>query len=479
MTNLPTLRAKYGAGIGVELFFAFPDLQDDQRTYLDADSAAGVVSLSANGVNFAVSQYAVIGQPGSLKTEIVQLHAATAPTSTTITLASATSFAHNRGDVIRFIPYNQITPSESTDGVTYTGLSAVPIRADSLETYLQRPSALSTYFYKFQYTNSSLATSSASSDPVPATGLADNTIGAVKARALDELGEVKNDIITDAFLNNCLQEARRAVDQNPAVFRFTFRTKFNTAIGQCVSGAWSVAAPSDLRDRNTYKNILGLRIGKQFRPCIYQDRVRFVQNYLNVAHSTTSQTITSASTSITFASTADFDDSGSLTLAGSAVGVLVSTLSYSGNNRTTNTLSGCVVSLDASVPAGSLASGVDAWQNATFGLPTAYTIDNGMIYFDVAFYAQIDGRHITLDYYQAIQPITTDSQAFDEPFYDLYVSFLKFRIKYKKANGKIDRDSDTDWKDFMEGVGKIIGQETNGQRISFIPDIEGFLSATE
>ena len=121
MSLLPKLRTKYGEPIGVELFFAFPEFQDEQRTYLDADVLAGVSSLTANGINFSDAQYIVIGQPGNLKTEIVKISGT--PTVTAINLATALSFPHNRGDVVKFIPYNQIIPERSTDiGVTYTPL---------------------------------------------------------------------------------------------------------------------------------------------------------------------------------------------------------------------------------------------------------------------------------------------------------------------------------------------------------------------
>src|ERR1035437_8134887 len=136
MTKLPTLITTYGQGIGTELFFSFPELQEEQRTFLDADCIAGATSLTANGINFATTQYIVIGQPGALKTEIVQISGS--PTATSITVG-ATSFPHSRGDIIRFIPYNQITAEWSTDGISFTPISAISIRPDSSETYLGQP----------------------------------------------------------------------------------------------------------------------------------------------------------------------------------------------------------------------------------------------------------------------------------------------------------------------------------------------------
>ncbi|MES2216677.1 MAG: hypothetical protein V4481_05290 [Patescibacteria group bacterium] len=477
MSKLPTLRTRYGENIGVEILCAFPELQDDQRTFLDADASAGDSTLTANGINFSVGQYIMIGQPGALKTEIIRIHASTTPTSTLITLASALKFPHNRGDVVRFIPYNAIWIDVSTDGgSTYSFLATTTIRADSTDTYYQNAAGSSTDYYRIKFENSSDTTFSSYSDGIPATGYADNTIGSVKRRALRELGEEVGDLFKDSDLNDWLQQGRRQMDQMPQVYRFTFRTKFNTIIGQCISGNWTVSAPTDLRDRNTFKNILGIKFGRQNRPCVYQDRVRFNQNYLNVAQSTLNGVVAGGATTITLTSSHDFDDSGSVVVASPSVGGSRVTLTYTANNRSTNVLSGV-----SGVPAiAGFITGLNVWQNANFfGLPTAYTIDAGLIQFDVPFYDQLDGRNIVMDYYSTVPAITTDSQTFDEPFYDEYVSWLKWKIKYKKANGKINRDTDTDYKDWMEGVAKVIAQETNGQQISMIPDIEGFLSAMQ
>ena len=104
---------------------------------------------------------------------------------------------------------------------------------------------------------------------------------------------------------------------------------------------------------------------------------------------------------------------------------------------------------------------MDVWENANFfGLPTAYTIDSGLIKFDVPFYNSLNGRNIIMDYYMTVPTITSDSNVFDEPFWDMYTSFLKWKIAYKKSNGKIDRDSNSDYKDWQEGMGKVIAQET-------------------
>lgn len=475
---LPKFRIQSGEEIGNELLFQFPDLQDNQRTYLDADSLAGATSLSADGVNFADTQYIVIGQAGNLKTEILKINGA--PTSTTITLLSAAVFPHNRGDAIRFIPYNQITPERSTDGgLTFSVLSAIDIRADSSETFLQRASDGATDYYRFRFSNSATGLFSAYSASQIASGYADNTIWSVKNRAMDQLGEKLSDLITDRKLNDWIQEARRTADQNPAVFRWSFRTKFNNVTGQMLGGQWRVLAPTDLRDPNSHKNVLSIRIGDQNRPVTYQDRRRFNQNYLNVQHATVATQATSGQTTLVLSSTHDFPVSGTVTLANNNANDGMINVTYTANNKTTNTLSGIPASGAGSINR-TVLIGTDVWRNGVFGLPTAFTVGgDGYWYFDVPLKVDYDGMDVKDDHYTVIPTITNDSQTFDEPFYDLYVSYLKWKIKYTKANGKIGRDGDADWKEWMSGLANLIGQEFPAQNINFVPDVEGFLSATE
>lgn len=473
MTTLPTIRARYGTGVGVELFFAFPDLTDNEKTYLDTDQVAADVTLSANGTNFAVGQYIVIGQPGNERTEIVQIHASTVPTATAITLTAGLSFAHNRGDVIRFIPYNQIALEFSTDGTTYSTTTAVAIRADASETYMQRTADPATYYYKFRFYNATSTLYSAYSNAVIASGYAANTRWSIKNRALNELGEERSDLINDDFLNDALDEGRRMADQNPETFRWSFRTKFDAIIGYLLAGQWQIAAPTDLRDPNTPKNVLSIRMGQQNRPCVYQDRNRFNQNYLNVSHTTLSVSALASATSLTLTNSRDFDASGTITVSSGVYGTGVITVTYTANNKTTGVLTGCT-GLTANV-----AAAVDIWQRYVPGLPTGYTIDNALISFDSPLLTTYDGQNVHMDYYKVMTALTDDSSTLDEPFYDLYVPWVKWKIKYLKANGKIDRDGDTDYKDFITGLTNLVTQETPSQRINFVPDIEGFLSATE
>lgn len=466
MSANPKFRVKVGEPIGTELFFSFPEIFDNEKSFFDADAAVGATTLTASGTNFAANQYIVLGQPGSEKTEIVLVSGVTA---TTISV-SATVFPHNRGDLIQFIPYNQIVPERSTDsGSTFSALSAIGIRADAPETYLQRTADSSTDVYRFRFYNSTSTLYGGYSSSGTASGFADNSVYSIFNRALDDIGEKWSDLITREFMITALAEGRRVVDQDPRIFRWSFRTKFDTDIGNVIPGRWLVAAPTDLRDRNTNKNILSLRIGRQNRPLVYQDKNRFNQNYLNIAHTTLDGAVLSGATSITLTSSGDFDESGNIVIAAESVSETRDAVAYTANNETTNVLSG-VTGVGVNH-----ATGRDVWQQANFGLPMAYTIVDGVIYFDLPFDDQYAGENIYSDYYKSLTAVSADSDLLDEPFYDLYIPWLRWKIKYKKANGKIDAETDTDYKEFMKGVNQLISQETIGQSVDFIPNVNGWL----
>lgn len=434
------------------------ELQDNEKTYFDADSAIGATTLTANGTNFAVNDFIVLGKLGQEKSEIVKISAVS---STAITV-NATTFAHNRGDLISFTPYDKIVPERSTDGgLNYSLLSTVDIQADNHDTIIQRPTDAATDYYRVRFQNSHTSTFSDYSDVVIGSGYADNSVFSIKKRALKSMGESVGDLITDEFLNESLWEGRRELANQ--LLRWSFRTKFNQDIGDVLPGAWSVAVPTDLEDQNTNKNILELRIGKDGWPLEYQDNARFRQNYLNVAHTTLATAITGASTTLVLTSSGDFDESGTVDIAASTVAQTRDNVAYTANSEVTKTLSGVTGIAD------SKSAGVDVWQNATFGMPRAYTISDGVIYFDVPFGDDLAGENIKMDYYGSLVAYDSDADILDEPDYDMFVSWLRFKIKYLKSNGTVDTENDADYKEYKRRSQTLIEGEILGQEIHFYP----------
>ena len=199
----------------------------------------------------------------------------------------------------------------------------------------------------------------------------------------------------------------------------------------------------------------------------YQDKVRFNQNYRNIAHTTLNGAITSGSTSIILTDSGDFDESGNVYIAGEDTNDAVDTVAYTSNNEATNTLGG----VTGIVSAGH-SDGTDVWQDATFGFPTFYTVIDGYIYFDVPFEDDLAGEHIYMDYYGTLVAYDSDADSLDEPEYDMFVSYLKYKIKYRKANGSIDPKSDADYLEWISRKDNLIIKDLLGQYIFLYPDIQ-------
>lgn len=467
---LPNFRIKSGTPLGNELFFRFPDLQDNPKSFLDGDANSGDTSLTANGLDFSNNQYLVLGVPGQLKTEIVQVSGS--PTSTSITLVAALKFSHQRGDKITFIPYNQITYETSPDNVTFTPQTAISIQVDIPETYVQRSSDASTTYYKFRFNNNG-STYSAYSDVLQGSGLADNSLGSIKLRALRGLGESINDNLTHEMLNEWLSEGRRELDRDARILRWSFRTKFNKIVSQITPGQWSITLPTDLRDSDTSQNIFNFYIGLNKYPLIFQPKDIFNQNYLNMAHTTVKTAAVAGQTTLVLNSSADFPiiTSGTATVNVSAQTTTGTTiaLTYTTNTVSTGTLSGIPSSGSNSIPVGGIAAGSDVWYNINFGLPAYYTIDNGTAYLDMPFMNSLGGQNTYMDYYAAMTTLVNDNSALDEPEYDLFVSWLKWKIKYRKANGNINKDTDPDYKEWSFRKDQLITKEIADRNFRFFP----------
>lgn len=442
------------------------DLTNNEITYFDADEASGQTTLSASGTNFSTDQYVVLGQPWQEKSEIVKLHASTSPTSTVITTSAATVFAHLRGETITYTPYNQIVVERSEDaGVTWTALDAVNIKPDASDTIILRPNDASTDVYRCRFYNSTSLVYSDYSDEVTASGYADNTVWAIKNRALQELGEVIGGKITDKFLNSSLWSARRAVDE--LQLRWKFRTKFNQDVGNIIPGTWKIAVPTDLRDPDTNTNILSLRVGRNQRPLEYQDMNRFNQNYRNMAHTTLNGAVTTGDSTITLTSSGDFDESGSIDIAAATVAGTIDSVAYTSNSEATNVVSGVT-----GIVAAGHATGTDVWQDIGFGEPGAYTVHDGYIYFNVPFEDDLAGENIWMDYYSTLPVYDSDADVLDEPEYDLYVFYLKWRIKDLKSNGTLKRGEDSDYQEWKDKQKSLVNNNLLGQTIHLIPDYD-------
>lgn len=464
MTIFPKIRVRYGENVGVEIFVSPPNLSGNPSTFLSADAASGASSFTVDaGTKFAANDYLLVGAFGGAKSEIVT---SGTPSTTSVPLGSNAAFAHNRGEQLTFIPYNQVIIERSTDsGQSYSTLTTIDIQANSPETYYEDTAGSSTYYYRAKFSNSTTADTSQTSDAVIATGYVANTAGQVIHEALISAGERIDNVITKEFLFSALHEGRAELDNMPGVERWSYRTSFDYDAGDVIPGQNELTLPSTLRESSTNKNILAVRVGRDRLPLDYVDKEALDRWYEGVAKSTLNGAITSASTEIVLTSSGDFDESGDISIAGAAVSDTVDVVAYTSNTESTNTLGG----VDGIQAAGH-SSGAVVWQGASFGYPLEYTVFEGKIVFSQPFDDEYAGENIFLDFYTELTRADSDGDTLDEPHFEMFIPYLRWRIR-KRRDPDLKADDSDDYKSWTEKRDAAVAKEYLGQDVRLVVDV--------
>lgn len=445
--------------------------QDVDKGYLSTDiaSASGTLTLDSI-VNFAINQVLVLGKIGQEKTEIIKTHAVTAPSGSTVTLASNTVYTHNRGEEVSISKYDQYELSHATTATgakttltTTLGSGLIPIDVTRDETiYYDTEYASGGYFVRRK--NSITGLFSDYSDYIPYSGYEANSVGGVIDSALKTSGEKIDDVITKDFLIECLNEGRMELDQAIGAERWSYRTEFDYSAGQVVPGMNKLTLPTDMKESATFKNLLSLRIGRDKLPLTKVDKQALNRWYQGVARTTLGADALTVDVTLTLTSAGDFDDSGEVVVAGSAVTSTLDTVSYTANNLST-TLSGVTGIQVAGHTAGAV-----VWQGATFGRPMEYTVDNGEIIFSQPFSDDEAGENIVIDYYKELETVDSDADLLDEPNYRMYVPYLRYRMKEKRDTG-LKRDEDNEYKSWKEKRDAAVAKEYTGNVIRLDIDL--------
>jgi len=441
---------------------------DTKLSFLTADCTAADSTLTVESIiGFEIDQILLIGELGHENSEIIKTHAATDPSGTTITLVSGTTFNHNRGTKVYLLDWDQFEIfHDATVLPTAAAFATISAQVDQKETIYKDTTYTDGYYFT-RLKNSITSVVSDYSDPIPFGGYADNSVAKLKEKALNDLGEKRSEDLTDEWLNSTLWEARRELDQDESVSRWSFRIKNNANIGSIIPGTYTFDLPTDLRRPETNQHILSLRVGENSQSLEYQDINTFNSNYYNIKHTTLNGAVLFGAVTITLTDSGDFDESGSIYIAGASVSDTIDTVAYTANSESTNVLSGVT-----GVQAAGHATGKDVWQQANFGLPGAYTVDaeNGQLKFDIPFDDDYAGENIYMDYYTKLPVYNSDADILDEPEYDLFINYLKWKIKYKQSGGKIKQQEDPDYLDWVVKKKAFINKERLGQEIYFTPD---------
>lgn len=434
-------------------------------TYLSRDIASSTTSLPVdNGNDFANGNLILLGQ---LNTENAEKLTASGATASSVTTGSS-SFPHSRGEPVQSIMYDQIEISSATSETgSYSVVTTIGFQWTQLNTIYYHSTGTATTWYKIRFKNSSNSVFSDYSDPAASTSFGKTTVG-YQVMAVRKL--TGNTTLDDDFFITAMNTCRRLVDTNYGYGRLAeWRMKYEYPI-KMLSGSNYVNLPSDVDFPTTDRSIVNVRysrnsVGANF-PLRYIDKKDWnVRSWQN-RYSFTSGATLSGATSLVLRNTGDLPSSGTVYIATELPTQSILTVTYTGNNLLTNTLTG-VSGITRAV-----ADGTQVWGTAPFTFPYFYTVfpdetsGTNRLWFECGIPTSLQGRNVYLDYYTTFEDIAYMSDVLPEKYRDVYKSYLKFAIKRKRDDSI--GENDPDYKEFINGLQTVLGNPGTGQQLRII-----------
>jgi len=421
------------------------------KTFLSADEAAGQTAITVKDISgFAVGKY-VWFDPFGPNSELIAMHASTAPTGTTITLASATTYAHSAGEEVLYVEFNQV---EITHAATLTGSKSV-LATEGLTArenehkYLDISQTTGFYFARFK--DSVGSTFGGYSDGVAYDGWANNTVGFMIDSALRELSiSFSNQIqMVDCvrWVNKGLREIKGKVR------RWAEHYIYNAVIGQAQRGVNIVAMPVTIYDTETNRSVEAFRIGDG-ASLLYAEPDVFDAQMGDVKFTDVTTEAVATDTTLEIDNSYDFEDSGSVAVY---IDGTKHTITYTGVTRsdTAGVLTGVPASGDGSITV-TIPVDTKVWQDEEEGRPIVYTVRNGALEFWPLVDAQHDNQNVYLDYNTEATEVDSESDTIDYQRFDMLNDYLTWRIWCKAENdGKLDKNSGF-YQTYKEGLNDAI-----------------------
>ena len=431
-------------------------------TFLIAESASGTATLSVKSIqDFAINQILCIGDLGSETTEIIKTHASTAPTGTTITLASNLVYTHTPYTTVRIIPYDQVEFSHSvTETGAKTVLTTKGFTMGSLETIHDDLTYSSGYYFiRFKETVTNSFTDY--SDPIPFAGLGENTVGFVIAYALKRN---KLDGFTDwVDYKFCMDEINACLDFIAGKLKgWTKLFKENEIIGQTSRGTYKTALPSDIWEDAGLKSVSDVRMGTS-TGLSRKNISEFETDMEGVYHTQVRTAAAVGATTLEVDNSYDFPDSGSVDVY---VANTLYTITYTGVTRsaTAGVLTGVPASGTGSITA-IIPVDTDVWHGEDEGEPDEFTVDDsGNLLTWPLPDATYQNLNIYADYYTGPTKVDSDSDTLDTFRYDSVKHWLTWVIRMQLKNDGIRDLRDGDYTQFLQILTDHIRNELPSQR---------------
>lgn len=450
------------------------------ETYLTSDAASGGSSLTVKNITgLAISQVLLIGELGEENAEIILVHASSAPSGTTVTLASNLVRSHVTGTRIRVLAFNQFELSHAT---TTTGSKTVltvsggepPSSLGSGRIAIDPTNPIQEYqdteytsgYYFARYYHSVDTTNGSYSDAIEYGGWASNTVGYLIDSALKRIGKQLGNTLTREFFFSEINECLRGVKGKQ--LRWPEHSEEDYILGQTSRGINTVSLPTDIYDNDTNKSITGIRIGDN-KNLTYLDPEYFENQKVGVRQTQVRTQASAASTTLEIDNSYDFEDSGTVNVYVSNVKY---SISYTGVTRsaTAGVLTGIPSSGDGSISV-TIPVDTNVWQNETEGTPEYFTVRDGVVEFWPLCDATEDNQNIYLDYDKVATEVDSEGDEIDLNRFDLVLDYITWKAEaLAKNDGKPDMSSAW-YLLYKEKLNDAIRTSISGKKFRWVPNI--------
>jgi len=436
----PQIKITYNIGNTIDI----PnELDIKTSTYMSSNIAAGVAAVPVDNTSDFTDGASILLLLSSIGAENAEIVTSTSNTINSF-VTGATTMAHNRGDVVSELKWDQIAlyKSATIDGVYAIVGTAKTISTTQQNTVLYDTAGLSTDYYKIQWVNSITALTSDFSTVISVDAYPTNSVASVIYPVLKAMGVSQDDPkITIPFCISAINDARKFTAAKLYGIRQAWQQKFEYPI-QLLAGNNYVALPSDVDFDETDQSVLAARflIDNILTPfnMRYIDKRTWNQVSFSVMGSNTNGAALTGATTLTLDNVGDFPDSSSgvAYIATTDYDEDIDEIAYTAIDLSTNQLTG-VTGIERDIP-----DGTRVWSRPTISQPIYYTVFDDKLYFDRIVPDSMQGQNVYIDYYKKIDEVESLSQELPEHYREIYKWYLRYAIKYRKDTSLDSKDPD-------------------------------------
>jgi hypothetical protein len=428
---------------GGKIRIAHPNIAGNLSTEINENfiSTATTLTVSDNS-EFADNDFILLGAVGDNKSEEIDING-TPTLGTVLTVTNTTAFDHSISTPVTKIyergikiygaatDGGSLTLIESVDALTTPLADAVMIQWGKEYTEFNLDSGDTSYaFYVVKFTDGT--TDSSASIYVPASGHPSNSVARIVKTALGKTrSKIDDNLITYDFLvealNDWQDEVANYSDKNeiPKDWAFEiFHDKTSLSASENVNSYALSGLSETLKYSNTKDAILNVHFGKKILDFIDYDQ--FDEGFEDTVNTTLASGASIGATSVILTDSAEFGTSGSI-----SIGAL--SITYTANDKTTNTLSGIPASGAGSITS-AVNSGDQVWQGVSPSLPRRYTIFNGNILLDKPVKTDYVSYKIKIKGLKQLSRLVSMASKTDITFTYVGAIYLAHRIEERKGN---------------------------------------------